>query len=46
MAADDQTKNPGAVSISWGGPESDWTDSAMKSFDGVLKDAAAMGVNV
>ncbi|CAN0189378.1 unnamed protein product, partial [Phaeothamnion confervicola] len=46
QAAHDQAGNPGAISISWGGPESEWTDSAMKSFDGVLKDAAALGVNV
>jgi kumamolisin len=34
------------VSVSWGGPESSWTDQARASMDAVLLDAAALGVTV
>jgi len=47
QAAHDQAKDgtPGAVSISWGAPESAWTADGKKSFDSVLHDAAQLGVN-
>jgi len=34
------------VSISWGGPESSWTQQAMTSMDEAFQSAAAMGVTV
>lgn len=40
------TPTPAAISISWGGPESSWSKSAMKAFDQALEDAAALGITV
>lgn len=37
---------PAAITISWGGPESQWADSARTAFDNALSDAAALGVTV
>lgn len=34
------------ISISWGGPESSWTNQAMQSFDQAFADAATLGVTV
>ena len=34
------------ISISWGGPESTWTDQAMTAMDGAFQAAAAMGITV
>ncbi|HEX4181000.1 MAG TPA: S53 family peptidase, partial [Caulobacteraceae bacterium] len=45
-AAHDQTNKPSIISISWGGPESSWTDQAMTALDEALQAAAAMGVSV
>ncbi len=45
-AAHDSTNNPSVISISWGGPESSWTQQAMKSMDSAFQSAAAMGVTV
>jgi len=45
-AVHDQTNNPSIVSISWGGPESTWTQQAMTSMDEAFQAAAAMGVTV
>src|ERR1022692_2458331 len=42
-AVHDSTNNP---SISWGGPESSWTQQAMTSMDEAFQSAAAMGVTV
>ena len=45
-AVHDSTNNPPCVSISWGGPESSWTQQAMTSMDEAFQSAAAMGVTV
>jgi len=45
-AVHDSTNNPSVVSISWGGPESSWTQQAMTSMDEAFQAAAAMGVTV
>jgi kumamolisin len=45
-AVHDTTNNPSIVSISWGGPESSWTQQAMTSMDEAFQSAAAMGVTV
>jgi kumamolisin len=45
-AVHDSTNNPSIVSISWGGPESSWTQQAMTSMDQAFQSAAAMGVTV
>jgi kumamolisin len=45
-AVHDTTNNPSVVSISWGGPESTWTQTAMTSMDEAFQAAAAMGVTV
>ena len=46
LAIHDQTNKPSVISISWGGPESNWTAQAMTSFDEALQTAAALGVTV
>jgi kumamolisin len=46
MAIHDTTNKPSVISISWGGPESNWTAQAMTSFDQSLQTAAALGVTV
>jgi kumamolisin len=41
------TKNkPSVISISWGGPESNWTQQSMNAFDQAFQAAAAMGITV
>lgn len=45
-AVHDSANNPSIVSISWGGPESSWTEQAMTSMDEAFQSAAAMGVTV
>jgi len=45
-AAHDSKNNPSVLSISWGGPESSWTQQAMTSMDEAFQSAAAMGVTV
>jgi kumamolisin len=45
-AVHDQSNNPSVVSISWGGPESSWTQQAMTSMDEAFQSAAALGVTV
>jgi kumamolisin len=45
-AVHDSTNNPSVVSISWGGPESSWTQQAMTAMDEAFQSAAAMGVSV
>jgi len=46
MATHDTTNKPSVISISWGGPESNWTTQAMQTFDQALQTAAALGVTV
>jgi len=45
-AVHDSTNNPSIISISWGGPESSWTQQAMTSMDEAFQAAAAMGITV
>jgi kumamolisin len=45
-AIHDSTNAPSILSISWGGPESSWTQQAMTSMDEAFQSAAAMGVTV
>src|SRR6202522_4853348 len=45
-AVHDTTNNPSVLSISWGGPESSWTQQAMTSMDEAFQSAAALGVSV
>jgi kumamolisin len=37
---------PSVISISWGGPESQWTEQARQAFDQAFQDAGAIGVTV
>lgn len=45
-AVHDATNKPSVISISWGGPESSWTQQAMTAFDQAFQAAAAMGITV
>ncbi|HTW07460.1 MAG TPA: S53 family peptidase [Acidimicrobiales bacterium] len=45
-AVHDSARNPSVVSISWGGPESTWTEQAMQQMESAFAAAAAMGVTV
>jgi kumamolisin len=46
-AAIHDTKHaPSIVSISWGGPESTWTQQALTNFDAAFADAVVLGVSV
>lgn len=42
----DTRNRPSVISISWGGPESSWTQQAMTAFDQAFQAAAMMGVTV
>ena len=45
-AVHDTTNNPGVISISWGGPESTWTQQSMTALDAVCQSAAALGITI
>jgi kumamolisin len=45
-AIHDAANQPSVVSISWGAPESGWTDQAMTAFDAAAQDAALLGVTI
>jgi kumamolisin len=45
-AVHDQVRKPSVVSISWGGPESSWTDQSLNAFDQAFQDAGLLGVTV
>lgn len=45
-AVHDSANQPSVISISWGGPESQWTPQALTNFDEAFQAAAAMGVTV
>lgn len=45
-AVHDAHRNPGVISISWGGPEPTWTAQATTAFDEALQEAAAAGIPV
>jgi kumamolisin len=45
-AVHDTRYNPSVISISWGGPESSWTQQSLDQFNTLLEDAATLGVTV
>ncbi|MGC1258900.1 MAG: S53 family peptidase, partial [Candidatus Acidiferrales bacterium] len=45
-AVHDTTLKPSVVSISWGGPESSWTQQALNAFNSACEDASTIGVTV
>jgi kumamolisin len=45
-AIHDSENQPSVISISWGGPESTWTDQAMKAMDQAFAEAALIGLTV
>jgi kumamolisin len=45
-AIHDTTHKPSVISISWGGPESSWTEQAMTAMDDAFQAAATLGVTV
>ena len=46
MAVHDQLRKPQIISISWGGPESSWTQQLLQSFTDVAQEAALLGITV
>jgi kumamolisin len=46
QAVHDTTNNPSVISISWGGPESSWTQQSLTEFNTLLEDASTLGVTV
>lgn len=45
-AVNDSKNGPTILSISWGGPESQWTGQAVTSMNSALQDAASVGLSV
>ncbi len=45
-AIHDTRYNPSVISISWGGPESTWSQQSLNEYNTVLEDAATLGVTV
>jgi len=45
-AIHDTTHRPSIISISWGGPESSWTQQSLTAYDQAFQAAAAMGITV
>jgi len=45
-AVHDTRYNPSVISISWGGPESSWSQQSLTEFNTLLEDAATLGVTV
>jgi kumamolisin len=45
-AVHDTTNKPSVISISWGGPESSWTDQSIQTMDQAFQAAASLGVTV
>lgn len=46
QAAHDAKHKPSVISISWGAPESQWTQQATDSMNSAMQDAASLGVSV
>jgi kumamolisin len=46
MAVHDQLRKPTVISISWGGPESTWTQQSMQNFDDVAQEAGLLGIAI
>ncbi len=45
-AIHDTVRKPSVISISWGGPESEWTSQALNAFNAAFHDAALLGISV
>lgn len=45
-AVHDSVNKPSVISISWGGPESSWTQQSMAALDAACQAAAAVGVTI
>ena len=45
-AVHDTINKPSVISISWGGPESSWTQQALNALDQACQSAAAIGVTI
>jgi kumamolisin len=45
-AVHDATLKPSIISISWGGPESSWTEQSRNALNSACEDASTMGVTV
>jgi kumamolisin len=45
-AIHDSSNQPSVISVSWGAPESQWTQQALSNFDEAFQAAGAMGVTV
>jgi len=45
-AVHDTKLQPAVVSISWGGPESSWTQQALNAFNSACEDASTIGVSI
>ncbi len=45
-AVHDTVNKPSVISISWGGPESSWTQQALNALDQACQSAAAIGVTI
>jgi kumamolisin len=45
-AVHDTTHKPSVISISWGGPESGWTQQSLKALDAACQSAAALGITI
>jgi kumamolisin len=45
-AIHDKVRKPSIISISWGGPEDQWTRSALNVFNAAFHDAALLGISV
>jgi kumamolisin len=46
MAVHDQLRGPRVISISWGGPEANWTQLAMQNIDEVAQEAGLLGITI
>jgi kumamolisin len=46
QAVHDTTHKPSVISISWGGPESSWTSTAVSTMNSALQDASQLGISV
>ena len=45
-ALHDSINKPSVISISWGAPESQWTEQAMQNYNETFMSAAALGVTI
>lgn len=45
-AGHDATNKPSVLSISWGGPESTWTQQSLTALDAACQSAAALGITI